>query len=279
MKNILQNKKFIYFLLSLTVFFAFYSWDYIQENKYYEEAYKVNADRNVVDNLDILSFATDPKHHIHRTMMLNSEYPITVLNKGKKFNNLRDKFHAVKEYIIKKNLESSKRILMFVDGYDVLFTPGRQNIIEKFNRFEKPLVFSAENNCYPDRTPVCMNDEKYPKSPTEFRYVNSGTYIGEAWAVFKMVSESLEMSDDHNDQLLAHLFFIDNQDIVDLDYSHEIFSVLYQTNFEDYEYNEDRECLKSLITGTCPVALHGNGGYKKLLMELYKEYFPKPNLN
>jgi hypothetical protein len=43
-------------------------------------------------------------------------------------------------------------VVLFVDGYDVVFTAGAEELLKTFNRFEARILFSAEDACWPDRS-------------------------------------------------------------------------------------------------------------------------------
>ena len=223
-------------------------------------------------NMTILSFATDPNHCMLKLLTASSPYPIEVLGKNKKWRFPRDKLEAVKQYLSKKNLRNSNKIIMFVDGYDTFFVPGNQDVIKKFHTFHKPVVISAEMGCWPFHTPACINKTLYPKSPTPFRYLNSGTYIGYASAIYKMLKEVLgEHPQQKDDQYMLHDYFIKHPDRVALDYHQEIFSLLYETRLSNYYYNDKTGFISNLITHSTPVVFHGNGGppVKQLLLNLY----------
>ncbi len=227
-------------------------------------------------NLKILSFASDPNHPMLKLLIQSSPYPVEVLGIHKKFRCYRDKLEAVRKYIAKKNLRNANRhhtktIIMFVDGYDTFFTPGNQDIIQAFKRFDKPIVLSAETFCWPLSTPACIDKSQYPQSPTKFRYINSGTYIGYSFAIYEMLNKMLK--DDPyqtDDQYLFHEFFLKHPNKIAVDYHQTIFSLLFQTRLEDYYYNQKTGIIHNRITGSTPIVLHGNGGLpsKKLLLEL-----------
>jgi hypothetical protein len=247
-------------------------YDYSLSKKY-EAAKSENQSKPYEPGLHIFSFGTDIKEKGMALLLQSSPYKITMLGERAQFQDLRDKFYSMRLYLVQHKLHNSKDLILFTDGYDTVFTPGPHDIATKFKAFGKPLVFSAETNCYPYNTPACINKDAYPKSPTIFRYVNSGGYIGEAWAVYKMLSACVaEYNQDTNDQYLANMFFLDNQEWVALDYNQEIFSTLFKTKFEDYLYDAETNQITNLITNSHPVILHGNGKHEKLLRKIYAQY-------
>ncbi len=227
--------------------------------------------------LQIVSFASDQEHCMLKLLMKSSPYPIEVLGKNTKWRGHRYKQEAVKNYIARKNLRHSNQIIMFVDGYDTFFQPGNQDIIKKFEMFDTPIIFSAETNCWPPHTPACTHLASYPQSPTKFRYLNAGTYIGYASAIYRMLTEILkENPNQMDDQYMLHDYFIKHPDKVSLDYKQEIFSLLYGTNAKDYHYDDKTGFIMNNSTHTTPIVFHGNGGplFKALLLDLYVQAYP-----
>jgi len=41
-------------------------------------------------------------------------------------------------------------LILFVDGYDVIFTDNLNEITHRFNDFECDILFAAEKNCWPE---------------------------------------------------------------------------------------------------------------------------------
>ncbi len=235
-------------------------------------------------HLQVFSYATDPNHPMLKLLLHSSPYPITVLGLHEPWHNLRQKFEVFHRYLSEHNLKNSNEILLFVDGYDALFTPKDQDIIKKFKAFHKPLVISAEKNCTPH--PACVHPEIYPTNAKEnasspFKYPNSGTYIGYASTIYQMLDEVLKKyptdryPEASNDQFLMHAFFIEHPEKVALDYHQEIFSLLYETKFKDFSYDPKTKTLRNRITNSTPIVLHGNGR-SFVLFELYfNHWMPK----
>ena len=265
-------KKIFSFLL-FGLFFYYYYQFYKYEKIFYQ--LEVENQRQIqLPHLHILTFATDIKERGLHDLLSSSPFKINILGKGKTFRDLRDKLYAVKEYIEQNGLIHSQDIILFTDGYDTVFTKNYKyyDLIEKFRAFNKPVIFSAETNCYPAHLPICVNQDLYPVAPTKYRYLNSGGYIGEASFIYKMLELSLGVTYniDNNDQYLTNMVFVDNQDWIGLDYFQEIFCTLYQTSFEDYSGPEEK--VQNLSTGSYPIILHGNGKYIMLLKKLYNLY-------
>lgn len=93
--------------------------------------------------------------------------------------------HRIKDYMLKSYLEKidPDEIILFTDGYDTLFLSGEKEILAKFASFKKPLLFTAEKNCWPDKRLKYL----YPHSPTQSRYLNSGGFIGYAGKIHELL--------------------------------------------------------------------------------------------
>ena len=83
------------------------------------------------------------------------------------------KINLLKEEL-KDYPDLGNHIILFTDSYDVLFNGTSEEIVDRFRKMESPIVFSAEKTCWPD----VELKEQYPKSPTDYRYLNSGGFIG-----------------------------------------------------------------------------------------------------
>jgi hypothetical protein len=106
----------------------------------------------------------------------------TALNNNIKINYLLEKswkgFH-MKVNKMKKALKNlpKRDIVMFVDAYDVFINANEIQILDNFKSYNCEMVISSEINCYPGRLRERF-DKTVSSCPTEFKYLNSGGYIG-----------------------------------------------------------------------------------------------------
>jgi hypothetical protein len=124
-----------------------------------------------------------------------------------------------------------------------------------------------ENNGDP-----CFN--KYPKAPTPYRYLNSGSWIGfanKAADMLKAISE--EAGNDFqnaNDQKLVADMFIAGRFGIELDYYNSIFQSMHMTLDPPLPYCNPKESIelqsngewKNKLTNSIPSVIHFNGGGK-----------------
>ena len=183
--------------------------------------------------------------------------------KWKDFSNKLENFHKFLE-----NVDDNK-IVMSLDAYDVIIFDNAENIKKKFKEFDKPLVFSAEKVCSPDRN----ISDKYPNQDDIFKYVNAGTYMGYAWRIKEMLNEFKktnyncltydtnkyhEKVDDQRCLTRYYLNNLNNQNDIALDHKQKIWSVATTTKREDYDMT-NYSYLYNKITNEKSCILHTNG--------------------
>lgn len=102
--------------------------------------------------------------------------------------------HTIKDICLKDYLSSTwdSEIIFFSDAYDTLIVANENEILEKFKKFNCPLVFSSEHNCWPFEG----LSKKYKYKSYYNNYLNSGGFIGEASYV-KYLLEKYTSSPSH----------------------------------------------------------------------------------
>jgi hypothetical protein len=94
-------------------------------------------------------------------------------------------------------------VVIFNDGFDVLYTPNSRKLVETFASIEKPntVLFAAERTCFPKE---CKEQEV----GSTFRYVNSGDYIARFPVALRLLRTWVEVmrleGDDAEDQTAVH---------------------------------------------------------------------------
>jgi len=175
------------------------------------------------------------------------------------------KANLLKEYV---NTLPDNDIVLFTDAYDVFYIDNLETITERYLDFGCKVLFSAELYCYPDNSLA----EQFPISETPYRYLNSGTFIGEVGELKKMFA-SADVADDGDDQLYYQKLFLSNQFDIKLDYEGYIF----QTHEEKLHKSITGQ-LYNPQTNCCSCIYHGNGGdnTKENFNKLY-DLFYKPS--
>lgn len=153
----------------------------------------------------VLTYGDDPA----QIKYLTCEYVNVGL--GKKFVDLFSKFEALKEWI-EEECPDPDELLVFVDGYDVVSNPRSDTadvfteFQREFERFDADLVISGETFCWPNYYMKHM----FPYAPTKYKYPNSGTFCGRAWAIQKMLNWAPYRM-NYDDQGYVQDFYLNSQ--------------------------------------------------------------------
>lgn len=152
-------------------------------------------------------------------------------------------------------------IILFTDAYDVAYVGTEALVVEAFSQFSKPVVFGAEKLCSPDASLA----DRYPplEAGREFRYLNSGGYIGRVWALRKLMSDYVYV-DIIEDQAYWIDKFLNNQDLIELDYANKLF--LNCVNVDKKEIIWDG--ARVYYSDAMPLVIHANGSDKSYINPL-----------
>eukprot|EP00929_Paragymnodinium_shiwhaense_P059863 TRINITY_DN29949_c0_g1_i1.p1 TRINITY_DN29949_c0_g1~~TRINITY_DN29949_c0_g1_i1.p1 ORF type:complete len:807 (+),score=112.45 TRINITY_DN29949_c0_g1_i1:137-2422(+) len=80
-------------------------------------------------------------------------------------------------------------LVAIVDAYDMVLLPCSRSIVDEYKRYGKPLVMTAEKQCWPQAHLCSACGDRYPEGSKEFLEcqefpnVNGGAIMGPAWAV------------------------------------------------------------------------------------------------
>lgn len=164
-----------------------------------------------------------------------------------------------------------EEVVMFVDGYDILILAPKDEILARFVKLNTPCLFSAELYCFPHTKLASL----FPESPTKFKYLNSGSFIGYAGHLRTLLKNLGPIKENQSDQGQITLYYLDHLDEIALDYTCELFLPLQDLVLDDLEIDHSRNEVKCLLTGTTPPVIHGNGLSKPLYQEIYDRLFTK----
>lgn len=170
--------------------------------------FKNNFFQDSFDKFLLLTVATEENHRLQR-FRESCEYfgvPYKILGLGDEWTGGKAKDGVLQSFgggqkvnLLRKELKSwislEDTIVMFTDSYDVVLLANPVDILRKFRDFGTPVVFSAEKTCWPDLT----LSEKYPEALTEYKFLNSGGFIGYADWIYKLIQDPIENHED--DQL------------------------------------------------------------------------------
>ena len=161
------------------------------------------------------------------------------------------KLRLVKDYLSNCNPED---LLLFTDAWDVLVFGTKEEIIERYKKFNKSIVFNAEKFCWPDEA----RKSEYDTLSEEFPFLNSGGYIGKVKDIAKFL-DNYNNEEDIDDQRFWTDRYMKNKDIIGLDHKNEIFICCVGTDIKDYSIENENLKYKERY----PLILHANGPGKE----------------
>jgi hypothetical protein len=195
-----------------------------------------------------------------------------------KWNGYIDKITTMKQAI--QNIPNDD-IVCFIDSYDVLLFTDENEILSKFHNYHCNLLLSAELNCYPGENMGRYN-ELYNQLGisymTNFKYVNSGGYIGYKHAIqdlfdWKPVEEIIEIIKLGGDQNYFTEYYLHFANVpekrIKIDMFQRIFQSVYKMFFEDIEFKNGRVVNTVLCEKPCFVHFNGYGGYYYQIYDVY----------
>ena len=171
------------------------------------------------------------------------------------------KLNLLRRYITNNNLPDHD-VILFTDAYDVLYLRDLDTILGRFLGFKHEVIFSAEQYLWPD------SSIRFPPSPTKYRFLNSGTFIGRVGELRRMLEQPLADCDD--DQLYIQKAFLTGRYDAVLDREGYIF----QCHEEQLNVRDGN--VYNPLTGCFPCVYHANGGpeMKAKMEAVYRQVFP-----
>lgn len=165
-------------------------------------------------------------------------------------------------------------IVIFTDGYDVMFLSNINLIQTTFVNTGYRILFGAEAACWPDKS----LSEDYPTvKGSQKRYLNSGMFIGYVREILKLLNrETIGNTDD--DQLFYTHAYLDKEFREEVKMGLDIDSAIFQNlngATTDVELTAPKDTdapgnqiLRNVFTLTAPMVVHGNGPSKLYLNSL-----------
>jgi len=221
---------------------------------------------------DQLPFNTKPpfEYNLIQSAKIN-KIDIEVLGKG-----VHWEWFITKLEILDKYLTNVKEdYFCFTDSVDVLFLDNENNIFNLYNKhFLNKIVFNAEINCWPDKS----LSNHFKNKDSEYKYLNSGCYIGPTKLIHQVIKECIKFSKENyvggprpkkwdyrgdsgsifkDDQYLFQQMYLGLfKDNMVIDYKCKLFQTLY--NAENHvQYLETS--VYNNHTNSTPLIIHGNG--------------------
>lgn len=179
--------------------------------------FKNNFYSDGIDKFVVITVATEENENLARFRKSCSYYnvPYIVLGLGDDWNSgaaedgvLLEPGGAQKIHYLREELKSwpelKDHIILFSDSYDVVFAASPQEIIKKFREMRSEIVFSTEKTCWPDESLI----EQYPTVETEYKFLNSGGFIGYANKILEIIDTEISIESD--DQLFYTNVYLEN---------------------------------------------------------------------
>ena len=157
-------------------------------------------------------------------------------------------------------------VVCFIDAYDILISNNVECILEKFISFNCNILFSSELVCYPsinrERYEQLYDNDHHAKIKTNYKYLNSGGYIGYRKNIYQMLTfQSMEdiktLCQEGGDQNYFTQYYLNHDLAVKLDVNQTIFQSMCCVQFQDFEFQNGY--LYNKILDTYPSFIHFNG--------------------
>ena len=215
---------------------------------------------------------------------------VVVLGWGVKWTGLSQKLEAAHAYA---SSLPPKDIILFTDAFDVMYATGLEPLRRNFLGFKADIVFGAECGCWPHimiNESLCFSAANggYPTSPTPYRYLNSGTWMGysdrASEMLLKVIQEAGANFTGANDQELMANFYMAGRFGIKLDFSNKLFQSMHMTleppfsrcfPHEDVKLDEETRMFYNTRTGSFPSIFHFNGGGKLFHLRYEKKMWYK----
>lgn len=187
-----------------------------------------------------------------------------ILGLGKPYRKNGTKLLHMREFL--KTLEEDE-IVMFVDAFDVLIVRDKKEILEKFLSMNKPFIMAAEKNCAPNSGLAAH----FPHSPTPFKYINTGTYIGYVKNIREWLQELSPISQlcDQAQTILHYVKKAANRRFFSLDYHCDLFLPLFMVRAEEVMIQQGK--VFCLTTYSEPCVIHANGRSFDIWNQVYNQ--------
>jgi hypothetical protein len=119
---------------------------------------------------------------------------------------LGSKINLLRDFLLDGNVPDEDLVLV-PDAYGVIIVAGEAEIIKRFDALGHAIVFGAELSCYEG---LGCTASRFPPSPTKWKYLNSGAFIGTAKALRVLLKDRVSDIMPHSDQGWYLDQFLDN---------------------------------------------------------------------
>ena len=168
------------------------------------------------------------------------------------------KLRETKDFLFQQNIRPQD-IVLFTDAYDVAYGGSQIDVLKRFIGLDKPIIFGCESQCHPDKT----ESSKYKDESMEFPYLNSGMFIGYAWALRHCLI-NYEYNDADDDQRFWTKQYFQHPSLFGLDHENLLFLNTEDMNWDEFSWKNQTATYKNRN----PLFVHINGPDKSKINEL-----------
>jgi hypothetical protein len=228
------------------------------------------------DKLHVLTYATKATPMLCDALLvaLVHHIPLTLIGYGDEYRGNFQKLTGARRVVAALPPDA---LVLFADAYDVLYTAGADALRAGYEALRVPpdrVLFMGERGCWPDADmgPVGHRfcSEEYPTSPTPYRYVNNGVWMGHAAAAFRLLTVLSAYTPGLDDQHVTGHLFVDRHDWFELDRYAQLFQSMHGSADDVTATFADggagggagTAMARNTLTNSTPTVLHFNGGAK-----------------
>ena len=223
----------------------------------------------VAERLHVCTVASRMHPNLEKLLVSCKKHGIQleVLGMNKPYRCNMDKLRAMKTYC---HQLPDDDLVLFIDAFDVLILADKQEIVSRFLALDVPMLMSTEMNCWPSKTTASF----HPSTPSPFKYINTGGYIGWVKAVRRWLDAfDKKLLSGTSDQQATHKLFIRNSSFYALDHWCAIFLSLYLVPFDAVLIDAANERIFCTYTNSSPCILHANSRTFYLWDQVYSSFF------
>jgi len=213
----------------------------------------------------LTTYATDASSA--KLASLNCPSIINLAPPGQPWSGFKDKLVGMKRFL---DTLGPRDVVCFTDAYDAIcLSDDVDEIYEKFIAAEADVLFSAETSCFP----WAHTSHLYNYTPTPYRYLNSGGYIGYVAALRLVLGHDMSQTPcDQGYFTYVYLNHINQTDMqagggggvppppyrFKLDHECRLFQTAYAIPWTHFRVGEDGRFV-NVKQGTKPCWVHFNG--------------------
>lgn len=173
--------------------------------------------------------------------------------------------------LIQEIEDINSQYVMICDGDDAFFLAGEDEIMEKYFQSKAKIIVSADRQQDEGdaKWPQSIFRDRYPPSPTPWRYCNSGGYIGEKANILDLLYAMdnvknpdyipiYRSKDWSNDQFRMSLVYLQGWDGLVIDTKCNLFQTMGCIEPGEVGYQDNGRVLNT-VTNSVPAVIHFNG--------------------